>query len=1011
MVLLTVGTLGVIAVASCSPLFKDSPFATRILGEINEVDVQTDAVVLIGDPQVTSRESLINDRNREVEHLENMISQSGSVTFEPQLKRDIEVIQSFAAQLGFSFNPTSGTETERNEELASLRNEIEIVKLRAELNRLKNLSQEDPSIGDNAQRGSFPPGQIGSDDAGPPDDASNGEKPSQDITGTAEIKARLQNALTSAETLLNDLIDKETSRAAQTDINPSPEEHFEDLNAYRTRLRHRQNEVRLDDAHDANGHTLYRLQFTATVLPGKIKEKYAVLDMEIKPTKVSEKQISELYENWLVQLAHRHYRFSISYAAGERSLEYYDWMTRSTQLVSSGVVGRFVDRIKLKDSNEEIPIFIYTYPCDNELISSTMKSNPKSYFTTTTKKIESPSVNSVRTFLMLVKDDGGDWRLTPFDVGERLRLIDKRLKPPIDSLGSTFIYNTQKIASARAEPCRVPEEFKKKVTNNGYWAGTARTYQVQPTGRVQRISSIASAANSMQVAFSLAALLPTSGISLDTGFAAAKTAVGMAEAIERTPLVIGYVDRQKIVSDSSKKPVNARFGYIFGPKVVLNTEANQLEYQHPAKSHAVFADITVPAWWESIDLDVHSVWAENWHESTKVLNSSSSDSRQIRVRLRPGISKSNSLTNFILGTNPDKPRITNVYPSKVSACQSPGSNNDIVFTVEGINLWREPRAYLRGQRHKSIRVLPDMGGLEVVFNLANLPVNPDREPEDKITIWTGLGPDSISVDIVNNINGVSCLRVDDPYDSTVSIEPNLPRVIADGNNTNIRIDLLAPLPREARNVKIIYQFLRPDGRLLQVQNLGNDNAREFPAKYVVGTGQVIQPENVDYGTPDADGAPMRVGISFDTIDGGQRQSHFAESKVVYYSNEETSKFRVETATLDSLPGTVDITSPVKFKHGYPKFPQDSTKTKSFVSALEKYPDIKLITLAEWNHDESKVELDVSLKNKKQANQDNFKAIRCKKNESLKMTIQIADEPVLPKVDGANNSVTFSKRNC
>ena len=75
-------------------------------------------------------------------------------------------------------------------------------------------------------------------------------------------------------------------------------------------------------------------------------------------------------------------------------------------------------------------------------------------------------------------------------------------------------------------------------------------------------------------------------------------------------------------------------------------------------------------------------------------------------------------------SNIDAPRITDINPKRVSAC-----TGDIVFTVSGENLWRSPIAYLRGKRHKSIRVLPDMKGLEVTFAVDELPLPPhDRHP-------------------------------------------------------------------------------------------------------------------------------------------------------------------------------------------------------------------------------------------------------------------------------------------
>ena len=261
----------VLLVSGCS-LFKDKGNPYAEVGEINEKDPQTPAVILVGDPQVSSRESLINDRMREVDHLEEMIRDSKEVSFEPQLKRDLRVIRALASQLGISFNPASSVAFERQEDLAKLRTDVEIVKLRNELEKLKKLSQENPS--DSALQPKTAD-QVGEKPGAKPGD------PSVD-----EIKAHLNKAVMAADNLLKELQKKAADRAAETTIKASPEDVFEDLNAYRARLRQRQNEVRLDDVHDADGHALYRLQLTAAVLPGKYKNKFAVLDVDIAPVKI-----------------------------------------------------------------------------------------------------------------------------------------------------------------------------------------------------------------------------------------------------------------------------------------------------------------------------------------------------------------------------------------------------------------------------------------------------------------------------------------------------------------------------------------------------------------------------------------------------------------------------------------------------------------------------------------------------------------------------------------------------
>ena len=113
-----------------------------------------------------------------------MIEKSDEVSFEPQLKRDLRVIRALAAQLGISFNPAPGAAFEGEEVLDRLRTDIEVAKLRNELERLKSFSEPDL---DND------PGQEELDNVDPP---GGPEGP-----GVEEIKAQLNKAVTTAENL------------------------------------------------------------------------------------------------------------------------------------------------------------------------------------------------------------------------------------------------------------------------------------------------------------------------------------------------------------------------------------------------------------------------------------------------------------------------------------------------------------------------------------------------------------------------------------------------------------------------------------------------------------------------------------------------------------------------------------------------------------------------------------------------------------------------------------------
>lgn len=957
-----------LTVAGCS-FFDKNPYADFVVGRVNETAPETPAVVLVGDPQVSSRESLINDRIREVDHLEALIEESKRVSFEPQLKRDLDVIRAFATQLGLSFNPTSGSAVERQEGLAELRTAVEEFKLRNELDRLKKLSQENPSDEDLEPQLQKPEPPAGL------------EEPS-----VAEIKNQLNKAVVAAENLLAEVSKSAADgRASETNITVSPEDHFEDLNAYRARLRQRQNQIRLDDAHDAAGRSLYRLQFSAAVLPGAVKDKFAVLDVEISPVRVSADEIRGLYDRWLEELSARSIRLVTSEGSGLRR-DHFRWEQVQTELIRARLTERVLLRGVPLRTGGQITIPVFTYPGnDRETIIRIL--NDKKLATFLDKSAsESFSVgrsDGENSCHFLITDQNGVTK--PKAYTESKAVVDARasisvmevvvsaIKADVDPEyatnllrdiekvyrdAATVLQNMKAKYSAgkktkcfEAKATMVPPEFSGKVSKNNHWAGDARTYQAQPTERVQRISSVASAVHSMQMAFSLAALLPNSGIGLNAGAGAAKTAIGMAEAIERTPLVIGYTDHQAV---ATMEESSSRFGYVFGPRAVLSTEVNGLEYRQQARSHPVFADITVPSWWPAILLKVRSAWAENWHSGTHVLKKG--NSRSITVNLRPRSRDAGRLTEFILD-NPlvsvsdlDVPTINSIYPEEVSGC-----TGHIVFLVAGDNLWRSPAAYLRGRAHRSIEILPDMRGLEITFDVDNLPVPPHADAvDDKVTVWTSLGSVSKEVKVVNSRLGAPCQSTSTMTGIGAYLSPASPRVVG-GTAENIRVNLARPLPAAARNVKVLYQLSTIRGVAFGSEEI--DETSMFPGSYAEGSA-TIEPPAGTVGEA-VNGAPLRVGLSYQTFDGGDRQRNWAGRAMVYYVDDAASRFDVDTDMIDGLPGTVILTPPVQLLAGYPDFVPNRG---NFVAEIAGSKDAKLKAIADWNSVPGKVVVSVEVGN-------------------------------------------------
>ena len=1075
--------LTLLGIAGCK-FFEQNPYADFTVGEIDEEGDEAPAVILVGDPQVSSRESLINDRMREVDYLEKLIEASETEKFEPQLKRDLRLMQALAFQLGTSTNPSAGQSFSQKERLHRLRQELEIAKIQAELEAVQSSRDASPNQESSASK-----------------DKPDFDDPSAITSGTSipEFERRLDESESRVNALMEELRKVSSQRASESELSLSPEEHFEDLNAYRARLRQRQNEVRLDDIHDADGHALYRLQMTAAVMPGRIKNKFAALDIEILPVEVTQSEIRALYEHWLIDLSRRSLRIMLS---GRGKLLGEDsergrtgrWAQLQDELVGKKLVGRLFHGTRVESDevdgstvlrHEELLFPFFIYPQDSELFARAPRHHYRlalanSFLSEMARSTPTVGASAEAESPVIATKHRPNLTLWNRDVfGKRVCVLQAEPKDAVltyvsidEQIGFVEIYNIAKeivnlkasiglveglysvLSSGRllesagkhgkhiqkelakdlevrkrvllvaeavlrefrrlvkseapsrcfeADTAKVPETFAGKISNRSggkrYWAGNARTYQAQPTERVQRISSVASAMNSMQLGFALATLLPDQGVELGSGAAAAKTAIGMVEAIERTPVIIGYTDREA--------EGEARFGYVFGPKATLNPSRNLLEYEHQARNYPVFADITVPTWWPGIQLNVQSAWVENWHEGTGIFKHNVADgrasrrARSIDVRLRPRLSDAGALTQLVLG-NPlisdlDAPIITSVHPRRVSGCGS----NEVVFTIAGDNLWRSPAAYLRGKRHKSIKVLPDMKGLEVTFDLRNLPDPPYNtgEPED-IIVWTTLGDVKTQVEIIETRLGIPCGGRSDAQGVALRLEPSDSYLVG-GEEENIRVNILGRLPVAARNLRVIYQFLLSGG-YGEKQQVSTEDTKVFYGRFVEGGATIAQPVGMSDQEVN-EGPSVRIGIEYQVVDGGVYQSFWAQRPVVYYKNANASKFRIEDRELTGLEEGIVLVPPVKIKSAYPDY---IPKESDFVTELKDAENIKWKVKAKWNSERYPGKVVVSVTPRGEDSRRMFEKATCA--GATRLTISVAGNVgVVPAID--NGTVTIAKK--
>lgn len=824
------GALGASLLFALSGCTVETPFG-RTISDINLDGTQLPARIQLSDAQVFSREALLNDRIREVEFLGTLIDdQTVRSQFTPQLQRDLTHITTMAAQLGVGFNPAVGLQNAQALESNEALHEIQMQKLEIELKRLQKELEAIEAGGEAAPlEGASPAGLT--------------DPPKGDVSA---IIGQVNSLTDRVTTLLNREF-RETKNAA------SPEHIYRDWQAYRAELRADEHAAKLDDIHDADGQTIYRLQFTATILPGAETDKFGITMVDVAAPTLDERELNELYYDWL---KHVNARLNIVTDRGINPDLYYQRLGRATGLYDYVhlELGRNGDRepAQLRIAvHEDVSDLVQGYICQayepNEAIPESdaeqtedakLKRSKwmRKFCDTFDTSLATPGEARIKSYF------GDEYEGKLNDALERQKTRSKSNGPGLspnaleyrgnaffcglsDSIEAAILAFSRVVNTPgahiddkhalifdrnslqdyeedfRAYKCGsrsdtpsipLPPQFVATIAalletasanTNGDNAGDgtaaaspqyrltgdSRAYAAMPVERAQRLSTVASAANAMQLAMALSAVIPTKGLTVDASAAYQEMAVGTIDAIERTPLVIGFADRNQEAArrGGSSAPKAGRFGWLFGPPIQADTANDRLVHRHVLANHKVLADISLPAWWPKVTLKVHSAWVGSWDDPSAAVASVTAFENDhpgrfmvvdpkasqtpcgkylpnqfcqpITVRLPRTTADFHALTGKLARRNLQQPlrapSIDRVVPSVIATC-----GQAVELLVYGTDLWRSPVANLRGIKEAGRKVLPDMAGLALTFNLANLPASTSPGQPDTLWIVTQDGP-------------------------------------------------------------------------------------------------------------------------------------------------------------------------------------------------------------------------------------------------------------------------------
>lgn len=285
--------LGIVSACwGCAP----TPYGLSV-GTINETAPARHAAILMSDPQIYARETLLNDRLRESKYLADALKRSETVPFEPTIRRELRTLQEFAASFRAGVDTGAARDFERQNEIRDLRQQSEIAKLQADIEYSRR--QMDAIRGSGV---TAPTSRPGGESNPPSTDTEAAQRIAKLEEKTAALEKELKDKL---DSLRNAKFDTDVPTTRRSATQSSPEEEYEDRKAFREKIRADLAAVSLDDLHDADGNGLYRLQFRATILPGEPKDKFGVARLTLRPPVLNQAEIAKLYNTWLWHVALR----------------------------------------------------------------------------------------------------------------------------------------------------------------------------------------------------------------------------------------------------------------------------------------------------------------------------------------------------------------------------------------------------------------------------------------------------------------------------------------------------------------------------------------------------------------------------------------------------------------------------------------------------------------------------------------------------------------------------------
>ena len=763
--------IAVLSSALCAAL-AGCPSTGVKVDSIDYASAQSSAQILLGDPQVYARASLINDRRLETEYLQQLLLNStidstgkSLVNFSPQIIRDLKTVDALSASLSLNLGKAGPAPS-----TAALQQQIDAEKLQAQLATLQRQVQ-------GIQNAPPPQTIVNAIDTSKTDLTPSTQTPG---TVTSPDLSALQSQVKNIQTQLQALATAPTASTAPTA--PSLQTDPRDVRAALA-------EAQLDDVHDRGGNALYRLQFQATVLPpsGTTKQ-WGAARIRLDPPKLPWGDIVSQYYNWLSYIT-RQLTLTVAddptvatRVASQHNYDYDRYISSIGELGYFDVIDMYTTREDLQRLSSKTHYYCFVHSsASKDLMSALEQHGVQPGFDIRVNVVDPSKPKSPPTARTVEYAKLGTYAVPPQLENCPLYPTSEEgaydLSRPMDSSAVAFVLGEVRQGSSRSSSrlyslelqtaavpeapgqdalraMKMPSKFCQVLVSDvnaealcnargGSFVAAGgspkdpdyavKSYSVLPTELAQRLGVTAEASQSLQTALSVAAQVSAaSKVGADLGYL--KESDARAEALSRQPLVMGFAGTAHELQFDDDKG-RGFFGWLFGPQYTV-TDAKQLTLAQSVRTYGVNADISIPGWWSYVTLHVSTAWVGSWQRNASPTNPAADrltdafvftedDAKRVvsvtkHVALPTVDAVYESLTDFVAfkayGLQNSKIFASYVVPDVLPACAS----GTITLQIGGANIWRANSIFLGGARAKKVTVLPDMNGVAADFDMSDL---------------------------------------------------------------------------------------------------------------------------------------------------------------------------------------------------------------------------------------------------------------------------------------------------